>query len=95
VPPTNVYTDTNAGHLVFNLAIGVSQGFHVLSLPFLLLYTAAALLQVKKQSIMYFFIPSIFYGAESCPLKIRPVKSGYEVPLKISCPTKIDGLIEK
>jgi hypothetical protein len=78
VPPTNVYTDTNAGHLVFNLAIGVSQGFHVLSLPFLLLYTVAALLQVKKQNIKYFFIDSIFYGAESCPLKIRPVfKSGY------------------
>lgn len=34
------------GHLVFNLAIGLSQGFTVLSALFLILYLSAALLQV-------------------------------------------------
>ena len=34
------------GHLVFNLAIGLSQGFSVLSVQFLLLYLTAAVLQV-------------------------------------------------
>ena len=34
------------GHLVFNLAIGLSQGFTALSSVFLLLYLSAALLQV-------------------------------------------------
>jgi len=34
------------GHLVFNLAIGISQGFHILSPVFLIMYLLAALLQV-------------------------------------------------
>lgn len=34
------------GHLVFNMAIGLSQGFQVMSLSFLLLYLLSALLQV-------------------------------------------------
>ena len=35
------------GHLVFNLAIGLSQGFQVMSSLFLLLYLLSALLQVS------------------------------------------------
>ena len=37
------------GHLTFNLAIGLSQGFKVLSSAFLLLYLLAAVIQVINQ----------------------------------------------
>ena len=39
------------GHLVFNTAIGLSQGFSVLSLQFLVLYLTAAVLQVTPPSL--------------------------------------------
>lgn len=38
------------GHLLFNLAIGLSQGFRVLSTVFLSLYLLAAVLQVTNLS---------------------------------------------
>ena len=56
------------GHLVFNLAIGLSQGFRVLSIVFLSLYLLAALLQVtisvqgdtNKNTDLYYRLASCF-----------------------------------
>ena len=39
-----------SGHLLFNLAIGLSQGFRMLSPLFLVLYLTAATLQVSHLS---------------------------------------------
>lgn len=38
------------GHLTFNLAIGLSQGFHIFSASFLFLYMVAVLFQVETKS---------------------------------------------
>ena len=43
--------DHPPGHLVFNLAIGLSQGFQVMSSLFLLLYLLSALLQVSHVTV--------------------------------------------
>ena len=41
------YLITNLGHIVFNVAIGLSKGFGMFSVVFILMYLLAAVIQVK------------------------------------------------